>query len=448
MELNLTYSSPINFGEEDDDKLPLMVTGMSCRAGFIENKMFIIPKTELHNIAESLSKGIDNHGAYILKDHGYTSMFSSKSVDKLVGRIVEGTVSGNTVLYKGRIEDEDMAHKIRKKLVTASSVGLYVNELYCSICGREYGNVECRHFIGDQYPDEGLHDIAKDYLDDMGGKVYAAIVGKNMEAREQSIVLFPAIEGATIGAGLNFSEDTQKLFDDIEKKKKAVITADAILATGLLPATNPAYIAEGVIAQAKEDKLTVLETQIASIEKKLSEKIKGFNKDFILNTIRESMTDEDYTQKIADLQSSVTNLENTLKDAKSDKDALESEKTKLETKVTELQSNIDTANDIIKKYKDEATKRLEKERKGLVKEASDLRESLELPERDYSEVTIDLVRNDLELLKDIPVKAKGKGEVAKDPSLAEDLKEDIRELIFKTRKSGDKKGLRSLPKVD
>jgi len=218
----------------------------------------------------------------------------------------------------------------------------------------------------------------------MGGKVYAAIVGKNMEAREQSIVLFPAIEGATIGAGLNFSEDTQKLFDDIEKKKKAVITADAILATGLLPATNPAYIAEGVIEQAKEDKLTVLETQIASIEKKLSEKIKGFNKDFILNTIRESMTDEDYTQKIADLQSSVTNLENTLKDAKSDKDALESEKTKLETKVTELQSNIDTANDIIKKYKDEATKRLEKERKGLVKEASDLRESLELPERDYS----------------------------------------------------------------
>jgi len=51
-------------------------------------------------------------------------------------------------------------------------------------------------------------------------------------------------------------------------------------------------------------------------------------------------------------------------------------------------------------------------------------------------------------LKDIPVKAKGKGEVAQETSKAADLKEDIRELIFKTRQSGDKKGLRSLPKVD
>ena len=143
------------------------------------------------------------------KDHGGVG----KSVDSVVGRITSSNVDGDEVLYEGRIEDRDLVEKIRRKLVTSSSVGLKVNTMFCSICGKPYGDTSCNHLLGREYPNERLTELARPYLDTPIG----AIVGSDIEAREQSIVLYPAIEGASIG--LNFSEETNDVIKRIEERK-------------------------------------------------------------------------------------------------------------------------------------------------------------------------------------------------------------------------------------
>ena len=218
MQIDLSYSSDIDFEVGENEESPLMVTGMSCKAGYIKNKAFIIPLQETGNISKTLKKGIDGHGAYLLKDHGGGGFFGGKSVDSLVGRVEDSHTEGKFVFYKARLEDDDLAKKVKKKLVTCSSVGLRVHKMECSICGRAYRHPECFHFLGKEYPDEQLTELAAPYLEEMGGVPVAAIVGRDIEALEQSIVLFPAIEGASVG--FNFSDDSQNFIEETESKRR------------------------------------------------------------------------------------------------------------------------------------------------------------------------------------------------------------------------------------
>lgn len=207
--------------DRSSDELPLQIKGMSVRHGYIAKKHVIIPKKELSNIARTLKHGIDGSGSYILKDHGYTGgMIGIKSVDKLIGKISNAFEIDGSVRYQGRVEDQDIATKIRKNLVSSSSVGLSVERVYCSICGLDYGDPECYHRLGKAYPDEGLHESVEEYLDDMDGVPKAALVAENVEAKEQSIVLFPAIKGASIRQEqFEFSEASKKFIEEIEAKK-------------------------------------------------------------------------------------------------------------------------------------------------------------------------------------------------------------------------------------
>jgi len=215
-------ASTIELDDSDrsTDTLPLQIKGMSVRHGYIKSNHVIIPNKELSNIARTLKHGIDGTGAYILKDHGYkTGIMGIKSIDNLIGKISNAFVRDESeVRYTGRIEDEDISTKIRKNLVSSSSVGLKVERIYCSICGLDYGDPECNHRIGREYPDECLHESVAEYLDDMNGVPKAALVGEDITAKEQSIVLFPAVEGATMKQ-FNFSEESQKLIEEVEASK-------------------------------------------------------------------------------------------------------------------------------------------------------------------------------------------------------------------------------------
>ena len=86
----------------------------------------------------------------------------------------------------------------------------------CSICGRPYGDPGCRHLLGQEYPNEGLTELARVYLD----RPISAIIGVDIEAREQSIVLFPAIPGASVG--FNFSDEMYQRIDAVERAKEVV----------------------------------------------------------------------------------------------------------------------------------------------------------------------------------------------------------------------------------
>ncbi len=423
MEINLSYDAQIDFdGEADSTSLPLLVKGMSCRAGYIKNKHFIIPDGELDNIARTLKKGIDGFGAYILKDHGFSGgIFSSKTVDKLVGRITDAQKQGRIVNYQGRIEEADMAVKIRKKLLTTSSVGLRVNKMFCSICGREYGHEECTHRLGKEYSEEGLHKIAKKYLKEMGGKPLAAIVGGDMEGREQAIVLFPAIAGASIG--LNFSEELEKYINDAEELKIET-------------------------PETKEVENGMEESEIIT---KLEQIIGGFNKEETLihdeQTMSEDFDLEKLTREMADLKVANT----TLSDEKATLDAktveLQGEVDSLTVERDDLSSKLETAKEVIKTYKDTEEQRLAEEKTALVKELTELRKELEFSEKDYSEASLDVIVDALETLKSLPATGGGQGLVGNDDpdGPKAELKEDVREVIFGKRRDGkDLKGLRKM----
>ena len=214
---------------KNDNSLPLFIKGKSVNAGLIKSKNFYLPDEELENIATSLKTGLDGSGAYILKDHGYKSALSAKSVDLLVGKVTEAIKSGRDVLYKGRIEDEDLATKMRKGLVSASSVSLNVKNALCSICGREYGHPDCAHLLGKEYPEEGLFGDFKKYQSDFENKPVAAIVGRGIGASEQSIVLFPAVKGASAFPMFDFSDTTEQFVYEVEQMKQLSKFNDAEL---------------------------------------------------------------------------------------------------------------------------------------------------------------------------------------------------------------------------
>lgn len=423
MEINLSYDAQIDFdGDAGSTDIPLLVKGMSCKAGYIKGKNFIIPDEELDNIAATLKRGIDGFGAYILKDHGYEGgLGAPKSVDKLVGRITDAQKRGRTVNYQGRIEEPDIAAKIRNKLITTSSVGLKVNKMFCSICGREYGDEECTHRLGKEYADEGLHKIAKKYLDEMGGKPLAAIVGAEMEGREQAIVLFPAISGASIG--LNFSEDLEKYIDDAEKLKT-----------------------ENLGTKVGEKSMDEDEIIL-----KLGQIIEGFNKDSPKEYYEQTMSEEFDLKKLTEEMTDLKVANKTLSDEKGALDIknkeLQDEVKNLTTERDDLSSKLDTAKEVIKTYKDTDEQRLAEERAVLVKELTDLREKLKLPGKDYSKASLDVVVDALETLKSLPATGGGQGHVGQDNLDKQNLetKEDVREVIFGKRKDGkDLKGLRTI----
>ena len=422
MEINLVYDTKIDFDSDSNNTdLPLYVKGMSCKAGYIANKHFIIPDSELDNIAKTLKKGNDGYGAYILKDHGFQSVPWIKSVDKLVGRVTDAQKQGRVVNYQGRIEDSDMATKIRKKLVTTTSVGLKVNKMFCSICGREYGHEQCTHRLGKEYSEEGLHKIAKKYLKEMGGKPLAAIMGAEIEGREQAIVLFPAIPGSSVG--LNFSEELEKYIDDAEKLKKEV------------PETK-------VVENSMEE---------SEIIAKLEQINEGFNRHLSQEYREQTMSEEFDVTKLTGEMADLKVANKTLSGEKDALDvevkSLQDEVEKLTTERDDLSSKLDTAKEINQTYMDADEKRLSEEKSLLVKELTELRKELEFSEKDYSDASLDVIMDALETLKSLPTTGGGQGHVGKDDpkGIKLELKEDIREVIFHERRDGkDLKGLRKI----
>ena len=422
MEINLSYDSQIDFdGGADSTGLPLHVKGLSCKAGYIKSKHFIIPDNELENIAATLKKGIDGHGAYILKDHGFEGGPWVKTVDKLVGRITDAEKKGRVVNYEGRIEDADMAAKIRNKLITSSSVGLKVNKMFCSICGREYGDDDCTHRLGKEYKSEGLHKIAKKYLKEMGGKPIAAIVGAEMEGREQAIVLFPAIPGSSVG--LNFSEELEKFIDDAEELKIETL-------------------------ETKTVENSMEESEIIAKLEQISE---AFNRDFSQEYSEQTMSEDFDLEKVTEEMTDLKVANKLLSDEKATLDErtveLQGEVDSLTTERDDLSSKLETAKEVVETYKKADEQRLAEEKATLVEELTELRKELEFSEKDYSEASHDVIMDALDTLKSLPTTGGGQARPGDDnpDELKVELKEDVREVIFGKRKDGKPlKGLRKI----
>jgi len=424
MKIDLSFNSNIEFAEnEEETSLPLTVSGMSCKAGYIKNKHFIIPFVETKNIVKTLKNGIDGNGAYLLKDHGGGGIFSSPSVDSLVGRVSDAHDKDGLVFYEARLEDEDLATKVRKGLVTTSSVGLRVNKMECSICGREYGHIDCNHFLGKEYPDETLTEFAEPFLKDMGGIPLGAIVGRDIQAREQSIVLFPAIPGASVG--FNFSEDAENLFAEIETKK-------------------------AIPEEKIEDKAPILDAETIKKLLLLVETtdtfIKQIDDSMSVNTMTKEIDFETLMGELASLKQANTDLATEVEGLKTAKDP---EVATLSQSVTDLSSELETAKAIIQKFTDVETARKVKELDAKKAELKELREGLELPEKEYENVSEDVLESELSLLKSFTKKevmgiaADGVDPVTDELKRAE-AKEDVREMIFKRRTDDKKiKGIKS-----
>lgn len=428
--LDLFLGATLDFdGEPTDTSLPLKVHGKSMNTGYIKSKHVIIPHTERNSIINTLKEGVDGLGAYILKDHGYKSFLSSKSVDLLIGRINDSSALGKSnILYSGRIEDADMAFKIRKKLVTTSSIGLHMGKMNCSICGREYGDPNCMHLLGKEYPDEGLHDIAKDYLEEMEGKSYAAIVGTGIRALEQSIVLFPAIAGANVQADNSLQE---------------IVFADVV---------------ENFIKETEDKKIgferVSLTMNYEEIVSELREIIEGFNKENIEDNNRNAMSGNEFDfDKIMDelvtLKADKKLLDATVETLKAEKKVLESDVSRLTSELAGEKSKITTLQELVDAYKEDEKQRVAKERSELTKALTDMRKEKGLAEKDYASMELKELKHEYAILSEFKAQGSPQGSVAGDNSIpAKDLelKENIREMIFRKRKDG--KALKGIQKLE
>ena len=416
MNIDLSYIVPIELSDKEDPNIdpysiPLNIGGMSVKHGYVKSKHIIVPKKELANIVKTLKEGVDGIEAYILKDHGYKgdAMFAPmKSVDLLVGRITGATHKKDEgkVFYTGRIEDKDTAFKLRRKLVTSSSAGLSAKSAYCSICGKEFGDESCNHIMGKQYPDEKLHESVEEYLGEMEGVPTAALVPRNLIAREQSIVLFPAIEGATATPmGLNFSQESEKFIDQIEKEKESRLKMKDLDASELVNSLEKVLKGESII-----EKLSLDSTEI--IEK--LEKLEGFNKDSLKQLSSEINMSEVEVQLKAQLDAITKELTDSKKEIN---DGKEREKTK---------------DEIIVKYKKDEEARHAEWRRATEKEAADLRKERSFAEKDFSKISDEVLLSEVSLLKEISVANKLQGQ-AGGLSEAEEhakAKADLKKKIF------------------
>jgi len=411
--MEMSLGATIEFSSELEGESDHNVHGKSMNIGYIEKKQTILPKNQLKNIVSTLKNGIDGNGAYILKDHGYKGgLFSPKSVDMVVGRISNSKDDGKNVFYEGRIEDEDMLRKIKSKLLTATSIGLHIGKMNCSICGRDYGDPECNHIMGKEYPNDPIHDLAKDYIDEMGGKNIASVVCSDIRALEQSIVLFPAIDGSNIEDNMiDFSENTKLFMNEIESKKE--------LNSNIIDAKTETF--NNVHSDSIIDKQ--MSTQEFDIEKILGE-----------------LTDLKASAKLN--ETSKATLEN-------DKRTLELSITEKDNKIATLESNIatltterNTLKELNDNYKIEDDKRKESEKKTLIEKVSEMRKDKGLSEKDCSNTSLDLLKIEFDILSEF----KGTNTIQGSPGEDHDpedesrklleAKEDIREMIFRKRKDG------------
>jgi len=280
----------------------------------------------------------------------------------------------------------------------------------CSICGREYGDPECNHMIGKEYPDDPVHDLAKDYIDEMGGKNIASIVCSDIRALEQSIVLFPAIDGSNIEENMiDFSENTKLFMDEIESKKE--------LNSNIIDAKTETF--NNKIDDLNGDK----QMEEFNIEKILGE-----------------LTDLKASAKLNEV-SKIT-LEN-------DKKALELSITEKDNKIANLESNIatltterDTLKELNDNYKTEDDKRKESEKTSLIEKVSEMRKDKGLSEKDYSNTSLDLLKTEFDILSEFKGTNTLQGSPGKDDDPEAEnkklleAKEDIREMIFRERRDG------------
>jgi len=402
--IELSYFNKIEFDDkraEDNEKiLPLPVKGVSVKKGYIKDKNFIITSKEINNIVSTLKKGIDGNGAYILKDHGYksASLFGGmKSVDTLIGRINNAKNIDGVVHYSGVVSsDEELAKKIKNKLITASSVSLRAENVYCSICGAEYGT--CNHLLGQEYPDEGLHESVEEFIDEMGGVAKAALVGENLTAVEQSVVLFPAVEEATVSAfSMEFSEGSKDFINKIEKRK----------------------ILDNELEFDEDDIIMKLTKIVETFNKE--------NKDYI-DSEDSKMTEE----KVAELTVAVTKLESMVEELKADKDKLEKANTELNSQLSDLNAEFNTTKGLLKKYQDKEAAELKKANEEVERKILNLAKERKLEvEYNFEELSLAGKRKILETLEASKITAQATlpDNNVENKKTAE-LKAEIKKILF------------------
>ncbi len=159
----LTYNDLITLQDGDDDSITsgVRVKGVAFRSGVIANKGVFIPDGELENVTRTLE------GAPFLIDH-------SHSIRDVCGSVTSAWQENSLVKFKGEIVDEEIAEKIRRGLVNSVSVGLHVQD---------------------------IENIALD------GQALKKLNG--ITVKELSLVLFPAVEGATFEPSFEFSIEVE-----------------------------------------------------------------------------------------------------------------------------------------------------------------------------------------------------------------------------------------------
>ena len=196
--IEFTYNSDLSKVGSKEGKY--FVRGTALNAGVIPSKNLLIPEKELDRLAESLTKGEDGRGAYILPDH-------KKETEKVLGRVSKAFKvvddAGARVDFEGWISDKNMENKIKSEIVTLHSSGITLERQVCSICDNDYLSAGCNHRLGEKY--DGKH---------------AQIVAQGIQGREVSTVLYPADKNARFSLSLSegINEITKKKDELLNKK--------------------------------------------------------------------------------------------------------------------------------------------------------------------------------------------------------------------------------------
>jgi seryl-tRNA synthetase len=154
------------------------------------------------------------------------------------------------------------------------------------------------------------------------------------------------------------------------------------------------------------------------------------------------------TDEISELKVDKKELETSLETANTEKQTLSEEVGRLTTQLDEVNGLLATAKEVIGKFEAEEAKRAKLERDNLVLTATEMRADKKLPEKDYENVSLEVIKADIELMLSLP-EEKSLGQHASDSgadSQAE-LKEDMRQLIFGYRKDGKTKKITNLSDV-
>jgi hypothetical protein len=159
--VTLTYQDLITLHKSEDDdpkhSSDVVVSGVAFRSGIIASKGVLIPDSELVSVTKSLK------GAPFLVGHSHDPR-------DVIGKVSEAWRENEIVRFRGAIKDKDIAEKVRQGLLNSVSVGLHV---------------------------DSFEDIEID------GQELKRLNG--ITVKELSIVIFPAVEGATFEPSFEFS---------------------------------------------------------------------------------------------------------------------------------------------------------------------------------------------------------------------------------------------------